>query len=87
MTKNYKKDKTMTKRELIELLKDYSDDTVILVRGHSDGGDYDDCHGVESVSVRAYKEHSWRGKYTADIEYPDTSFLGEQCTINAVVIQ
>ena len=76
----------MTKSELIEMLKDYSDDTVILVNGHSDGGDYNDCYEVESVIVKAYKEHSWSGKYTADIAHPNDSNYLHPDTINAVAI-
>jgi hypothetical protein len=85
----------MTKSELIEMLKDYSDDTVILVNGHSDGPDYNDCYEVESISVRAYKAHSWSGKYTSeflfpgsltDIAHPNASNHLHPDTINAVVI-
>ena len=75
----------MTKRELIKLLKDYSDDTVILVNGHSDDEDYDDCHDVESVSVRAYKAYSWSGQYTTVI-YSNASEYLHPDTIEAVVI-
>lgn len=76
----------MTKRELIELLKDYSDDTPILVHAHSDSGDYNDCDDVELIKVKAYKSYSWRGQYTADIAYPDVSEYLFPDIIEAVVI-
>ena len=81
----------MTKRELIELLKDYSDDTPILVHGHSDGSDYNDSYGVELMQVKAYKTHSkngfyWTGQYTTHTEYPEASEYLHPDTIEAVVI-
>ena len=87
----------MTKRELIELLKDCSDDTVILVHGHSDSGDYNDCDDVELIKVKAYKSYYWPGKYLADVAYQvvvaklaligkDASEYLHPDTIEAVVI-
>ena len=76
----------MTKRELIEMLKDFSDDTTILVHAHSDSGDYDDCYDVELIKVKAYKSYSWRGKYTADISYLDVSEYLHSDVIEAVAI-
>jgi hypothetical protein len=76
----------MTKRELIELLKDFSDDTIVLIPGHSDSNDYNSCDSIEYASVRAYKGYSWRGNYTADISCPGVSEHLHPNVINAIVI-
>jgi hypothetical protein len=76
----------MTKRELIEILKDFSDDTPVLVHAHSDSGDYNDCYDVELIKVKAYKSYSWRGNYTADISHHDAAEYLHPDVINAIAI-
>ena len=53
----------MTKKELVNLLEQYSDDTIILVNGHSDGQDFDDCIKVSLITVKEYDKRQWSGKY------------------------
>jgi hypothetical protein len=60
----------MTKKELLELLKDVPDDGLIVVNGHSDGNGYCDCDEIEEIKI--IKNHSsnsfWRGKYVHPYE-------------------
>jgi hypothetical protein len=76
----------MTKRELIEMLKDFSDDTIVLIPGHSDSNDYNSCDSIEYARVRAYKGYSWRGNYTSDISHHDAAEYLHPDVINAIVI-
>ena len=57
----------MTKKELLELLKDVPDDGLIVVHGHSDGGGYNDCFDVEEKTITrtvpSGHTWNWRGQY------------------------
>lgn len=53
----------MTKKDLIELLKDLPDDALIVVNGHSDGDGYDDCDDLQQLALFRLVPGSWRGKY------------------------
>jgi hypothetical protein len=54
----------MTKKELLELLKDVPDDGLIVVNGHSDGDGYDDCYEAQEIKiVRNTRIPSWQGEY------------------------
>lgn len=83
----------MTKSELLEMLKDYPDDTLIVVNGHSDGSGYDDVYDVDSLDIVKYKKNkhsSWRGTYceSSDLEKnPNFASFLETTVIKAIVIR
>jgi hypothetical protein len=54
----------MTKKELLELLDNVPDDTVILLPGHSDtSGTYWSASDVELVDVVALADWCWSGEF------------------------
>ena len=54
----------MTKKELIDLLADVPDDTVVLLPGHSDtSGTYWSASDVARIDVVAIDGRSWSGEF------------------------
>ena len=69
----------MTVKELIEELKKYSPDKMVLVSGYEEG--YDELKRVSEVKVKldpsAENKH-WKGEYT--------DFPLDECLINAILL-
>jgi len=68
----------MTKKELIELLSNYEDDTLILVDGYENG--YDDIENITIGGVYPRLAHEWwEGKYSnADEDWQNYPELREE---------
>ena len=43
----------ITKKELVDLIKEYPDDMPIILNGHSDGTGYDSAYGVDIINVKS----------------------------------
>jgi hypothetical protein len=57
----------MTKKELIELLAPFPDDTIVTTDGHSDGSGYSDIFSVTERTV--VEQRSWQGNYATIASY------------------
>jgi hypothetical protein len=54
----------MTKKELLELLKDMPNDGLVVINVNSDGDGYSDCGEIEKIKIIKNDSDSlWRGKY------------------------
>lgn len=51
----------MTKKELVSLLENFPDDTIVLMPGHSDSNGYYDIDSVDEIAV--CECHDWSGNY------------------------
>lgn len=69
----------MTKKELIELLAPFPDDTLIVKPGHSDGDGYSDIYELEKIFI--CEMNSWRGRYA-----PSDKWNAEEPKIKAIYI-
>lgn len=69
----------MTKKELLELLKDIPDDALLIRYGHSDGSGYEDISEVFQTKIVKCVERTWEGQY-------DTHFNCEVPYITAYLI-
>jgi len=63
----------MTKKELVELLKDVPDDAVMVMPGHSDSDGMVDIYSVNKEEVCQYQD--WSGGYHP---YYDCDYYREQ---------